>query len=222
MLTSDNSMKLRTFVDVDKMSNKDLFPGDVFALLGDPLKVWLDAFLDKLGVADSPKILSKVSSKCEIEGRVYIEDSCSIEPYSYIKGPAYIGKGTEVRHGAYIRGYCYIGRDCVIGHSTEVKESIFFDKAKAGHFAYVGNSLLGSNVNLGAGTKLANLKLKKNLVYYKDPFSGERISSGLKKFGAIMGDSVATGCNSVLSPGSLLFPGSSILPCEHFNGTRKN
>lgn len=222
MLASNNVMKLKTFVDVEKVSNRSFFKEEAFSLLGDSLKTWLDSLLDHFSVLDKPKILSPVSSKCEISGRVYIEKDCVIEPYSYIKGPAFIGRFSEIRHGAYIRGNCYIGSNCVVGHTTEVKESVFFDHAKAGHFAYVGNSILGAHVNLGAGTKLANLKLKKNLVHYKDPVSGEIISSGLKKFGAILGDHSQTGCNSVLSPGSLLLPNSLVLPCQHFRGTMKN
>ena len=221
MLAANNVMKLSTFVDVQQTTHVTRLEENVFSLLGQSLKDWLAELLDSLEVSDKPKILSKVSPHCEISGRVFIEEGCQIEPYSFIKGPAYIGKNTEVRHGAYIRGNCYIGSHCVVGHSTEVKESFFFDHAKAGHFAYVGNSVLGCHVNLGAGTKLANLKLKKNLVYYKDPETGELISSGLKKFGAILGDHSQTGCNSVLSPGSLLLPGSLVMPCEHFRGTMK-
>lgn len=219
MLGVDNSMKLRTFVDVEKTFHKTRFPENAFGLLGSSLKEWIHSLLKELGVGSEPIVHSSVSPHCVIEGAVYIEEGCSIEPFSYIKGPCYIGKGTEVRHGAYIRGNCYIGPNSVVGHSTEVKESLFFDGAKAGHFAYVGNSLLGCSVNLGAGTKLANLKLKKNLVYYKDPESSKIISSGLNKFGSILGDESQTGCNSVLSPGTLLLPGSSLLPCTHFRGT---
>lgn len=222
MLAANNVMKLKTFVDLEKLSHKNSFKDDVFSLLGESLVEWIDHLLRQFQVLENPKILSSsVSPRSEISGRVYIEEGCVIEPFSYIKGPCFIGKGTEVRQGAYIRGNCYIGKNCVVGHTTEVKDSVFFDGAKAGHFAYVGNSILGRDVNLGAGTKLANLKLNQKIVSYKDPVTDEIVSSGLKKFGSIIGDYCQTGCNSVLSPGSLLLPGSFILPCTHFRGTLK-
>lgn len=219
MLPPNIALKLDLFVDTNQLYNNSRIPNNVFSLLGMSLKEWLGNLLDSFGVLDKPKILCPVSSKCEISGGVYIDKDCKIEPYSYIKGPAFIGKFSEVRHGAYMRGDTYIGSHCVVGHATEVKESILFDHAKAGHFAYIGNSILGSHVNLGAGTKLANLKLKNNLVRYKDPETGKLNSSGLRKFGAVLGDYSQTGCNSVLSPGSLLMPYSQILPCQHFRGT---
>ena len=183
------------------------------------MKEWLTNLLDRYEVGDTPKILSNVSSKAEISGRVFVDEGCSVEAFSYIQGPAFISKHAEIRHGAYLRGYTYIGPYCVVGHTTEVKESVMLDHSKAGHFAYIGNSILGSHVNLRAGTKLANLKLNKSLVKFKHPGTNRINSSGLKKFGAILGDHSQTGCNSVLSPGSLLMPHSAILPCQHFHGT---
>jgi len=212
-------LELKYFI-TDKLYHQNFIPKNSFELLGNPLKEWLKKLLDHYEVPEQGQILSKVSSKAEITGRVYIEEGCKVEPYSYIQGPAFIGKGTEIRHGAYLRGNTYIGPNCVVGHTTEVKESVFFDHAKAGHFAYVGNSILGRHVNLGAGTKLANLKLRKNLVRYQNPETKKINCSGLKKFGAILGDYCQTGCNSVISPGSLLLPHATVLPCEHFHGTK--
>ncbi len=133
--------------------------------------------------------------------RIHIGKGVVIEPGACIQGPALLGDGTQVRHGAYIRGGCFTGKKCVIGHATEVKNAIFMDGAKAGHFAYVGDSILGCEVNLGAGTKLANLKFKGNVTVR---FEGSTINTGLRKFGAILGDSVQTGCNSVCNPGSVV------------------
>ena len=96
---------------------------------------------------------------------------------------------------------------------------VFFDGAKASHFAYVGNSILGKNVNLGAGTRLANFKLKRDKVYFKHPFTKEKINSGTNKFGAILGDNTQTGCNCVLSPGTITLPNTLLLPCKHYRGT---
>lgn len=133
-----------------------------------------------------------------------------VEPGALIKGPALIGDFSEIRHTAYLRGYCVIGRRCVVGHSTEVKHSVFLDDAKAGHFAYLGDSILGADVNLGAGTKCANLRFLPGNVLVS--MGKERVDSGLRKFGAIMGDRVQTGCNSVTSPGAVIGPDSLLMP----------
>ena len=131
-----------------------------------------------------------------------------VEPEALIKGPTVLGADTEVRQGAYIRGNCLIGSGCVVGHATEIKNSIMLDGSKAGHFAYIGDSILGKNVNLGAGTKLANLKMIPGTVVVavdeKDHDTGRR------KLGAILGDRTVTGCNSVTSPGTLMGPDSIV------------
>jgi len=139
-----------------------------------------------------------------------IERGVLVEPGALIKEPAIIGDHTEIRQGAYLRGYCLIGRRCVVGHTTEVKHSIFLNDAKAGHFAYVGDSILGGEVNLGAGTKLANFRFLPGEVQVKTPDGV--LGSGLRKFGAILGDRVQTGCNSVTSPGAVVGPESLIMP----------
>ena len=133
-----------------------------------------------------------------------------IEPGALIKSPTIIGNQTEVRHGAYIRGNCLIGNNCVVGHVTEVKHSIFLDGAKAGHFAYLGDSILGNQVNLGAGTKLANLRFIKGDIAINTP--NGLVKTGLRKLGAILGDHVQTGCNSVTNPGTLLGKKSLVIP----------
>jgi NDP-sugar pyrophosphorylase family protein len=195
------------------------FPSNLFDLLGEKLLFCINDLLDRLDVSGSPVIKGKVSPQAHIEGPVYIAATAHVEAFAFIKGPAYIGPGSEIRHGAYIRSGAYIGKNCVVGHTTEVKGSFFFDGAKAAHFAYVGDSILGRDVNLGAGTKLANLKLKHNEIFYEDPHSGKKLGSGLRKWGSMIGDSAQTGCNSVLSPGTLLYPKTSVLPCTHFKGT---
>lgn len=133
-----------------------------------------------------------------------------VESGALIKSPAIIGDMTEVRQGAYLRGYCLIGARCVVGHVTEVKHSIFLDDAKAGHFAYLGDSILGNDVNLGAGTKLANLRFASGDVQVKTKEGP--ISTGLRKLGAIFGDKTQTGCNSVTNPGTLLGKKSIVMP----------
>jgi len=133
-----------------------------------------------------------------------------VESGAMIKEPAIIGDNTEIRQGAYLRGYCLVGNRCVVGHDTEVKHTVFLDGAKAGHFNYLGDSILGGGVNLGAGTKLANLRFLPGTVRVRHGASSE--DSGLRKLGAVLGDRVQTGCNAVTSPGTLLGPDSLLMP----------
>lgn len=215
-----NSLPLELFTDTSSVWLSDKFMDkSVFNYLGKNLETWLNRVLDELGVGDSPKILGKAHSAAFISGRVYIAPGATVEPTAFIQGPCIIGPDAEIRHGAYIRGNAWIGARAVVGHTTEVKGSVFLDDAKAGHFAYVGDSFLGKAVNLGAGTKLANLKLKGDEVKLKHPITGALTATGLRKLSAIMGDRSQTGCNSVLSPGSLLMPDTAVLPCVHFQGT---
>lgn len=139
-----------------------------------------------------------------------------LEPGCYIKGPCFLGENCTVRHGAYIRGDFIAGKDCVIGHDTEIKNSIFLDGVHAAHFAYVGDSILGNHVNLGAGTKCANLKFDGTTIVLH--IEGETIKTGMRKFGAIIGDSSQTGCNSVTNPGTLLGRQVFCYPCMNVHG----
>lgn len=147
---------------------------------------------------------------------ISIGDGTVIEPGALIKGPTIIGKNTEIRQGAYIRGNCLISDRCVVGHTTEMKNAIMLNNAKAGHFAYIGDSILGNNVNLGAGTKLANLKIVGSEVNLK--IKDRTYKTGLRKFGAILGDGVETGCNSVINPGVLLGKTSIVYPNINVKG----
>ncbi len=146
-----------------------------------------------------------------LKGRkIYFENGVIVEPYVYIEEPSYFSEGTQIRHSAYIRGSVYTGKGAVIGHTTEAKNAIFLSRAKASHFAYVGESILGRDVNLGAGTKLANLKFLKKEITFQ--IEGEWIKTGLRKMGAILGDRVQTGCNAVLQPGTLIAKDSFVYP----------
>lgn len=217
-----NALNPRILFQLDKVFlGKQFATDDVFQLLGKPLTALLASLLRDHGVSDRPLIKGKVSPQAILEGAVYIAEGAEVGPFAYIQGPCFIGPGAEVRHGAFIRGSVYIGAKAVVGHTTEVKGSIFFDDAKAGHFAYVGDSILGHDVNLGAGTKLANLKLRGNEVSVLHPETDARIASGLRKLGSLLGDKAQTGCNSVLSPGSILMPSTGVLPCVHYLGTLK-
>jgi NDP-sugar pyrophosphorylase family protein len=138
-----------------------------------------------------------------------------VEPGALIKGPTIIHDQTEIRQGAYIRGDVLVGHRCVVGHATEMKNAVMTGESKAGHFAYIGDSLLGK-VNLGAGTKLANLKIVDTQVVLS--IQGKKYKTGLKKFGAVLGDGVETGCNSVTSPGTLLARDVLVYPNTNVKG----
>lgn len=178
----------------------------------------------EIDFGDAPKGLLKVSKEGRplngasvimagvslMGDRLRIGKGVLIEPGAMISSPTIVDDCTVIRQGAYIRGHCLFGKRCVVGHVTEVKHAIFLDDAKAGHFAYLGDSILGNNVNLGAGTKLANLRFTSGTVQVRTAEGA--VDSGLRKFGAIMGDDVQTGCNSVTNPGTLLGPRSMLLP----------
>jgi bifunctional N-acetylglucosamine-1-phosphate-uridyltransferase/glucosamine-1-phosphate-acetyltransferase GlmU-like protein len=144
------------------------------------------------------------------DDRIQFGPGSVVEPGALIKGPTIIGAYSEVRQGAYIRGKCIVGSQCVVGHTTEMKSSVMLDGAKAGHFAYIGDSILGDSSNLGAGTKLANLKIREGNVILR--VGNETVDTGLRKFGAILGDKVEIGCNAVTNPGTLLGKGSMVFP----------
>ena len=218
----DTSLNPRILFQLDKVFLGEQFvTGDVFQLLGKPLTTLIDKILKEHGVTDKPVIKGRVHPQAVLEGAVYVAEGAEVGPFAYIQGPAFIGPGAEVRHAAFIRGSVFVGANAVVGHTTEVKGSIFFDDAKAGHFAYVGDSILGHDVNLGAGTKLANLKLRGNEVSILHPETGETGGSGLRKFGALLGDKAQTGCNAVLSPGTILMPSTGVMPAVHYVGTLK-
>ncbi|MBW2071794.1 MAG: glucose-1-phosphate thymidylyltransferase [Deltaproteobacteria bacterium] len=147
---------------------------------------------------------------CLMDSNISLGPGVVVEPGALIKGPAIIGAHCEVRQGAYLRGHCLVGDGCVVGHTTEMKHAVMLHGAKAGHFAYIGDSILGSSTNLGAGTKLANLKIIDTPVTVR--FAGETYDTGLRKFGAIIGDNSETGCNSVTNPGTLLGPRCLVYP----------
>lgn len=148
--------------------------------------------------------------------QISIGEGTVIEPGAYIQGPCILGKGCHVRHGAYIRDHVICGDFCQIGHAAELKSAILLDGAAATHFVYVGDSILGNCVNLGAGVKCANLRLDRREVSLK--IGGQRIATGLKKFGCIVGDRSQIGCNSVLSPGTLVGKESLCHPLVHLSG----
>lgn len=152
----------------------------------------------------------------EISEKVWVHKSVKIFPTAYIGAPCIIGKGTEVRQCAFIRSAALIGENCVIGNSTEVKNAIIFDNVQVPHFNYVGDSILGYKSHLGAGAVTSNVKSDRSLV--KVRFGDEVIETGLKKFGAMVGDNVEVGCNSVLNPGTVIGRNSNVYPLSSVRG----
>ncbi len=147
---------------------------------------------------------------------IYLGKNTIIEPGAYIRGPCIIGDNSTIRHGAYLRGNVIIGNDCVVGHSTEIKNSIFLDRAHAGHFNYIGDSVLGNDTNLGAGAKCANLRLDHGEISVV--LDGKKVATGRKKLGIFLGDGAQMGCNAVSNPGTLVGKKSFIHPCVNFGG----
>ncbi len=175
--------------------------------IGSPVKDELTVKIDGKK-ADSASVIFAGASI--LDDQVQIGDGTVVEPGALIKGPTIIGRSSEIRQGAYIRGSSLIGARSIVGHATEMKNAVMLNRVTAGHFAYIGDSILGSDVNLGAGTKLANLSIIRSQVNLR--IDGIVHKTGLKKFGAIIGDSCETGCNSVTSPGTLLGKKSILVP----------
>jgi UDP-N-acetylglucosamine diphosphorylase / glucose-1-phosphate thymidylyltransferase / UDP-N-acetylgalactosamine diphosphorylase / glucosamine-1-phosphate N-acetyltransferase / galactosamine-1-phosphate N-acetyltransferase len=192
-------LSVSDFFDVSGFAHAALFENEEVWYVWDPLRL-LRSYLEQL---DLGEIRGEVMPGAHILGsHIFIGEGTIVEPGAVIKGPAYIGANTEIRSGAYIRERVLVGDHCVVGHTTEIKNSIMLDGSQAGHFAYIGDSILGNAVNLGAGTKLANLKLDRTNVKIK--VDGQWVDTGMRKLGAIFGDQVQAGCNTVTNPGTLL------------------
>ncbi len=147
---------------------------------------------------------------------IWVHKSAKIAPTAYIGAPCIIGENTEVRHCAFIRGSALIGKGCVVGNSTEIKNAILFDNVQVPHYNYVGDSILGYKAHLGAGAVTSNVKSDKSLVTLRS--GNEKCETGLKKFGAIVGDFVEVGCNSVLNPGTVIGRNTNIYPLSFVRG----
>ena len=151
----------------------------------------------------------------EVSDQVWVHKTAKVFPSAYLGAPCIIGPDTEVRHCAFIRGAALVGAGCVVGNSVELKNVILFDKVQVPHFNYVGDSILGYKAHMGAGSVTSNVKSDKSLVVvHTDP----EIPTGLKKFGAMLGDGVEVGCNSVLNPGTVVGKYSSIYPVSCVRG----
>ena len=163
--------------------------------------------------------LGKTLDKNEYEEKgenIWIAKSAKVAPTAYIAGPAIIGKNAEIRHCAFVRGKAIVGEGAVVGNSTELKNVILFNKVQVPHYNYIGDSILGYKSHMGAGSITSNVKSDKKLVIVKN--GKEQIETGLKKFGAMLGDEVEVGCGSVLNPGTVIGKHTNIYPLSSVRG----
>ena len=151
-----------------------------------------------------------------VEGAVFLHASVKLPAYATIIGPAWIGAKTEIRPGAFIRGNVIVGEGCVLGNACEFKNCLLMDKVQVPHFSYVGDSILGNGAHFGAGVICSNLRLDQQPIVVRLPNAS--YETGLKKFGAIVGDKAEVGCNAVLNPGTLLGPRALVMPSMAFTG----
>jgi UDP-N-acetylglucosamine diphosphorylase / glucose-1-phosphate thymidylyltransferase / UDP-N-acetylgalactosamine diphosphorylase / glucosamine-1-phosphate N-acetyltransferase / galactosamine-1-phosphate N-acetyltransferase len=185
--------------------------GQVWELLP-KIKPYLSAYFKK----NPPQILGVVDPSAKIGPEVHIGKGTVVEAGVVIKGPAWIGERCEIRSGAYIREHVIIGDESVIGNSSELKNALLIHQVQVPHFNYVGDSVLGTGAHLGAGVILSNFKLAGNSIVIKE--EGESYETGLRKFGAIIGDHAEIGCHAVLNPGSLIGPRSMIYSGVQWRG----
>ncbi len=153
----------------------------------------------------------------EISPQVWVHKDAEIAETASISAPCIIGAGTQVRHGAFIRGSALVGKDCVVGNSVELKNALLFDGVQVPHFNYVGDSILGYKAHMGAGSVTSNVKSDKTLIVVRR--GEQRVETGLKKMGAMLGDFVEIGCNSVLNPGSIVGRNARVYPLSCVRGT---
>ncbi len=202
-----DEMKIGSMYDLEKTLAADVFadceyPWEVLPLISD--------FILQLG-----KTLPQ--EKYEKRGEdIWVAKSAVIAPTAYIKGPCIIDENAEIRHCAFIRGKAVIGKNCVVGNSTEIKNVILFDNVQVPHYNYVGDSVLGYRSHMGAGAVTSNVKQDKTPVTVN--YKGEKIETGLKKFGAMLGDFVEVGCGSVLNPGTVVGAHTNIYPLSMVRG----
>ena len=199
--------KVENLYNLDETIAKDIFEGVTY-----PWEVLpkLEEFIINLG-----KTLSKDEYEQKGEN-IWIAKSAKVAPTAYIAGPTIIGNNAEVRHCAFIRGKVIVGEGAVVGNSTELKGVILFNKVQVPHYNYVGDSILGYKAHMGAGSITSNVKSDKKLVIVKK--GKEQIKTGLKKFGAMVGDEVEVGCGSILNPGTIVGKRTNIYPLSSVRG----
>ncbi len=202
--------KAADLFDLGKTEHAGIFDGCEFAWEAlNRIAGWLDCGL-------KPEQRGKIVGRAFIGDRVFIGEGTVIEDGAMIKGPAWIGKNCQVRHNAYIRENVIVGDDCVVGNACELKNALLFNNALVPHFNYVGDSILGWKAHLGAGVKISNVKLVAGNIFVES--AGRLYDTGLRKFGALVGDEAEVGCNAVLNPGSIIGRGSVVYPNTNWRG----
>lgn len=199
--------RIENLFNLEQTIAKDIFEGVTY-----PWEVLpkIEEFIISLG-----KTLDK--NEYEEKGEnIWIAKSAKVAPTAYIAGPAIIGKNAEIRHCAFVRGKAIVGEGAVVGNSTELKNVILFNKVQVPHYNYIGDSILGYKSHMGAGSITSNVKSDKKLVIVKN--GKEQIETGLKKFGAMLGDEVEVGCGSVLNPGTVIGKHTNIYPLSSVRG----
>ena len=201
-----SNIQIKDLYDLNETIAKDLFEGktypwEVLPEIGD--------FVMKLGETLSDDFEHP-------EENIWIHKSVKIAKTATLNGPLIIDADTEVRPGAFIRGNVLVGKNCVVGNSTELKNVVLFNTVQVPHYNYVGDSILGTHSHMGAGSITSNVKSDKKLIVLKD--NDKKIETGLKKFGAMIGDYVEVGCNSVLNPGTIIGRNSNIYPLSSVRG----
>lgn len=190
------------------------FPIELFS----HVPVWeaLETLLFQLQTFEHRGFIAKPHVVCSEPDQVTVGAGTVIEPFVHIQGPCIIGPHCHIGSGALIRGGCIIGAGCTIGHGTELKHSIVYPQTHLAHFNYVGDSIVGARVNMGAGVKIANLRQDKRRI--RVFWEGESIDTGMQKLGALVGDGANVGCNAVLNPGTVLLPGAVVRPLQSIAG----
>ena len=203
-----NDITIKNLYNLEETIASKIFDGATY-----PWEVLpkISGFIIELG-----KTLSKEEYD-QVQENVWIAKTAKVAPTASITGPAIIGKNAEVRHCAFIRGNAIVGENAVVGNSTELKNVILFNNVQVPHYNYVGDSILGYKSHMGAGSITSNVKSDKKLVIVKN--GEEKIETGLKKFGAMVGDNVEVGCGSVLNPGTVIGRNTNIYPLSSVRGT---
>ncbi|MCI7060811.1 MAG: UDP-N-acetylglucosamine pyrophosphorylase [Lachnospiraceae bacterium] len=202
-----DALKNKNLFNFDETIAADIFtdrefPWDVLPYIGD--------FILKLGASLSEEEYDKKAEN------IWISKSAVIAPTASINGPCIIGKNTEIRQCAFIRGNAIVGENCVVGNSTELKNVILFNNVQVPHYNYVGDSILGYKSHMGAGSITSNVKSDKTKVTIR--YNGDVIATGLKKMGAVLGNYVEVGCNSVLNPGTIIGSNTNVYPLSMVRG----
>ena len=202
-----SSLHIDQLLDTSKTIAAALFDGLTFPWEALPK---ISAFILQLGATLSPEEYNRIGED------IWVSKTAKVAPTAYLHGPLIICDGAEIRHCAFIRGSAIVGSGAVVGNSTELKNCVIFDNAQVPHYNYIGDSILGFKSHLGAGSITSNLKSDRSLVTIK--VGDTKLATNLKKFGAIVGDNVEVGCNSVLNPGTVIGRHSTVYPLSMVRG----